>query len=69
MPTFKNANLTKDEQEFIKKYRSLEDLEREKGIKFFECIGDEPITADIVNDIRQKRFDYIVSNSKFQFKR
>jgi hypothetical protein len=26
-------------------YRRLEDLEREKGIKFFQCIGDPPHTA------------------------
>lgn len=27
--------LSVDEQDFIKQYRSLEELEREKGIKFF----------------------------------
>lgn len=31
----KNVKLTADEQAFIKEYRRLEDLEREKGIKFF----------------------------------
>jgi hypothetical protein len=31
----KGMKLTADEQEFIKEYRRLEDLEREKGIKFF----------------------------------
>jgi hypothetical protein len=40
----KNVKLSKAETEFIKEYRRLEDLEREKGIKFFECIGDPPIT-------------------------
>jgi hypothetical protein len=25
-------------------YRKLEDLDREKGIKFFECVGDPPMT-------------------------
>jgi hypothetical protein len=31
----KNIKLSRDEQEFIKNYRRMEDLEREKGIKFF----------------------------------
>jgi len=31
----KNVKLTEPEQRFIKEYRRLEDLEREKGIKFF----------------------------------
>jgi hypothetical protein len=31
----KNIKMTKEEQSFIKEYRRLEDLEREKGIKFF----------------------------------
>jgi len=41
----KNIKLSKEEQNFIKEYRRLEDLEREKGIKFFQCVGDPPITA------------------------
>jgi len=32
------------ELQFLKEFRKLEDLEREKGIKFFECIGDPPAT-------------------------
>lgn len=31
----KNVKLSAEEQEFIKEYRTLEELEREKGIKFF----------------------------------
>lgn len=31
----KNIKLSKNEQTFIKEYRRLEELEREKGIKFF----------------------------------
>lgn len=31
----KNMKLSKEETDFIKEYRRLEDLEREKGIKFF----------------------------------
>lgn len=33
--TLKNQRISKQEQEFIKEYRHLEELEREKGIKFF----------------------------------
>jgi len=40
------------EQNFIKEYRHLEDLEREKGIKFFQCIGDPPITKETREQIR-----------------
>ena len=38
----KNVKLSAEEQEFIKEYRTLEELEREKGIKFFQCVGDPP---------------------------
>ena len=31
----KNMKLSKEDTDFIKEYRRLEDLEREKGIKFF----------------------------------
>jgi hypothetical protein len=36
--------LTAEEQIFQKEYVRMENFEREKGIKFFECIGDEPTT-------------------------
>jgi hypothetical protein len=36
--------MTEDEKSFLIDYRKLEDLEREKGIKFFECVGDPPAT-------------------------
>lgn len=35
MPQLKTIKLTKEEQLFTKEYRRLEELEREKGIKFF----------------------------------
>ena len=35
MIQLKNIKLSKLEQNFIVEYRRLEDLEREKGIKFF----------------------------------
>jgi len=38
----KTIKLTADEQQFLKEYRKIEELEREKGIKFFQCIGDPP---------------------------
>jgi hypothetical protein len=44
LPTLKNQKITRQEQNFIKEYRHLEELEREKGIKFFQCVGDPPIT-------------------------
>ena len=47
--TLKTQKLTKEEQEFTVDYRKLEDLEREKGIKFFECIGDPPIELEYIN--------------------
>ena len=34
-PTLKTLKLSSEEQHFTQQYRSLEDLEREKGIKFF----------------------------------
>lgn len=37
-------NMSATELVFLKEFRKLEDLEREKGIKFFECIGDPPAT-------------------------
>ena len=47
--------LTEDEKNFLHEFRRLEDLEREKGIKFFECIGDPPATEEFVNGIENKR--------------
>lgn len=38
------SKMTEDEKDFLIGYRKLEDLEREKGIKFFECVGDPPAT-------------------------
>jgi len=47
----KAMNLSPDELSFLKEYRRLEDLEREKGIKFFECVGDPPATDMFVSGI------------------
>lgn len=40
------AKLSEDELAFLMDYRKLEALEREKGIKFFECVGDPPMTDE-----------------------
>lgn len=52
-------NLSEDELKFLKEYRRLEDLEREKGIKFFECVGDPPATVEFLQAIEVKRQNFI----------
>lgn len=47
--------LSDNEFAFLKDYRRLEELEREKGIKFFECIGDPPATDEFKNGIVVQR--------------
>ena len=51
----KNVKLSAEEQEFIKEYRSLEELEREKGIKFFQCVGDPPHNNQFVDNLQNRR--------------
>ena len=34
-------------------------MERQKGIKFFECIGDPPITGYTTDNIKITRDDFI----------
>jgi hypothetical protein len=51
--------LTDDEFTFLKEYRNLEDLEREKGIKFFVCIGDPPATETFKQNVVVKRQNFI----------
>ena len=58
----KAMNLSGDELAFLKEYRRLEDLEREKGIKFFECVGDPPATELFVSGIKVKRQNFIEKN-------
>ena len=60
IPQLKTIKLSLDEQNFIKDYRRLEELEREKEIKFFQCPGDAPITKSKTDRIIQKR-DQIVN--------
>lgn len=51
----KSMKLSNSEMKFLKNYRTLEDLEREKGIKFFECVGDPPATEEFLQDVNLKR--------------
>jgi hypothetical protein len=53
------ANLTEDEKNFTLDYRKLEDLEREKGIKFFECVGDPPMTEAFAENTNETRHDFV----------
>lgn len=50
-----------EENNFTTEYRRLEDLEREKGIKFFQCVGDEPQTKEFVDNLKSTR-DTLVNN-------
>eukprot|EP00357_Protocruzia_adherens_P026922 CAMPEP_0115010078 /NCGR_PEP_ID=MMETSP0216-20121206/23065_1 /TAXON_ID=223996 /ORGANISM="Protocruzia adherens, Strain Boccale" /LENGTH=639 /DNA_ID=CAMNT_0002378151 /DNA_START=305 /DNA_END=2224 /DNA_ORIENTATION=- len=43
------------ESDFLTSYRQLEDLDREKEIKFFQCIGDAYITEEETAAIRDHR--------------
>lgn len=51
----KSMKLSEVDMAFLKEYRTLEDLEREKGIKFFECIGDPPASEEFVKNVQVKR--------------
>jgi hypothetical protein len=64
-PNLKNQKISVMEQNFIKEYRHLEDLEREKGIKFFQCIGDAPITKETIHSIKDQRAKFIADVREF----
>lgn len=51
----KSAKLSEEEQAFIREYRDLEENEREKGIKFFRCVGDEPHTTEFEEGVQNRR--------------
>ena len=55
------AHLSEDELAFLMDYRKLEDLEREKGIKFFECVGDPPMTEQFQQGVDSARGDFITN--------
>ncbi len=55
MVDIKTVKLSEDEQSFIRNYRQIEEVEREKGIKFFRCIGDQPHTEQFVAGIQAGR--------------
>lgn len=37
----------------------MEDLEREKGIKFFECVGDPPASDSFIENVKVQRQNFI----------
>ena len=51
--------MTADETSFLMEYRRLEDLERAKGIKFFQCVGDEPHTQEFIENRQGTRNELI----------
>ena len=51
----KAMKMSETERAFLHEYRALEDLEREKGIKFFECIGDPPASVEFINGVKVMR--------------
>ena len=69
MPQLKTIKLTKEEQLFTKEYRRLEDLEREKGIKFFQCVGDPPITDETRQHILMSRQHFIDEKNRIMRER
>lgn len=56
--------MTEEEKQFLQDYRKLEDLEREKGIKFFECIGDPPATDEFIDGVKVKRQNFILNKEE-----
>jgi len=52
-------NLSDSEFAFLKDYRRLEELEREKGIKFFECVGDPPASDAFKEGVVVQRQNFI----------
>lgn len=61
MAMAKSMKLSESEMKFLKKYRTLEDLEREKGIKFFECVGDPPATDQFIENVNVMRQNFITN--------
>lgn len=53
--------LTEDELLFLIDYRRLENLEKEKQLKFFVCIGDIKMAEILKRNIRIKRQRYILN--------
>lgn len=51
--------MSQTEADFFQDFKKLELLEKEKGIKFFECVGDPPMTDEFQENISVKRQNYI----------
>jgi hypothetical protein len=62
--SLKQIRMTEEEKSFLVDYRKLEDLEREKGIKFFECIGDPPASDEFIEGIQVKRQNFILNKEE-----
>ena len=45
------------EKEFLEKYNKIQQLDKEKDIKFFQCIGDGEISPPTINSITNFRFE------------
>ena len=58
------ARLTEDELVFLIDYRRLEDLEKEKYLKFFECIGDLRMADKFKLGIESKRRRFIAHRAE-----
>lgn len=43
------------EKEFLEKYKKIQKVDRDKDIKFFECIGDNEISVEKINEIKNYR--------------
>lgn len=59
--------LTPEEQDFIMNYRKLEELDKVKEIKFFQCLGDPPITSEEIDNFNQGRKDFIDQTNFLRF--
>lgn len=55
LQNLKMTKLTVDEQLFASQFNTLEERERDKAIKFFQCVGDLPHTAEFTHSVRLKR--------------
>ena len=48
-------HMNADEVKFTMQYRKIEVEQREKGIKFFVCIGDKPHTKEFKSALKDRR--------------
>ena len=53
------AKLREEERDFLTEYRQLEQLDREKEIKFFPCVGDPAMSQDQQTMFEAKRHNKV----------